>query len=221
MSQYFLEIKKDLEAEITHLWDFNNNSYIFSKSNLFWGSINGKKFRFYIEINFIKKFFLKNRLIRRALRYDKSNAILNFKKDGIIVIYRSQVYFYSLKKRNLEHKFELKNCRNLLHNSICVIKKGIFFGEYGSNKSRSAVPIYGSYDDGRNWETIYQFPRNSIKHIHGIYFDKFTNSLYIPTGDFSEECFIAVAQNLNFSKLEIIGNGQQKYRCVSMFFKKR
>ena len=66
---------------------------------------------------------------------------------------------------------------------------------------------------------MYRFKDNSIKHIHGVYFDKFSNSLFIPTGDFSDECFIANVPSNDFSLLKIIGDGGQKFRCVSMFFK--
>ena len=210
---------KDLKAEITHFWDNEENSFKYSTGNYFWGKCKGNEFKFSIKVKYPRSLALSTRLTRRALRYDKSNAIFNFKKDGLIVIYRGIVYFYCLFKKNLKKILRLKNCRNVLHNGICVIDRGIFFGEYGANAERRGVPIYGSYDDGRSWEEVYLFPKNSIKHIHGIYFDKYSNSLYIPTGDFEQECFIGKVPNADFSSMEIIGDGSQKYRCVSMFFK--
>ena len=71
----------------------------------------------------------------------------------------------------------------------------------------------------RNWEKVFSFPEGSIRHIHGIYFDKYSNSLLITTGDFEGECLIAKVPNADFSLLEVLGNGSQKYRCVNMFFK--
>jgi len=220
MNSLYLEKLEDLNAEITHFWDHEDGSFIFSTGNYFWGFVKGEEFKFNIKIGFPKNIVLSKRLLRRGTRFDKSNAIFNFKKDGIIVIYRGKVYFFCLLSKKLRYIFHLKNCRNVLHNGICVTKQGIFFGEYGANINRSPVPIYGSYNDGRNWEQVYLFQEKSIKHIHGIYFDKFTNSLFVPTGDFEKECFIVVFPDLNFSTQEILGDGSQKFRCVSMFFKK-
>lgn len=217
--EYDLEVIEDIKAEIIHFWDPADSSYIYSIGNHFWGLSRGEKFDFFINVKPPNNIALSIRLLRRALRYDKSNAVFNFKKDGIIIVYRGKVYFFCLLKKKYKFVLSLKNCRNVLHNGICVTKKAIFFGEYGANTERKNVPIYGSYDDGRNWNEVYSFPNNYIKHIHGIYFDKFSNSLFIATGDFEKECFIAKVPNGDFSSLEIIGDGSQNYRCVSIFFK--
>ena len=89
---------------------------------------------------------------------------------------------------------------------------------YGANKRRNKVPIWASTNDGRNWDIVYSFPENTIKHIHGIYEDPYTNSLWIPTGDFEGECFVFELKNNSFSKLKKHGDGSQIWRPVSMFF---
>ncbi len=78
-SFYLKEIKVD-NSEITHYWDKNNDFYIYSKGNIFWGSTNKGKFKFKIEVNFPENVFLTNRIFRRGLRYDKSNATFNYEK---------------------------------------------------------------------------------------------------------------------------------------------
>ena len=219
MIRYALENKIIEDAEITHYWDDKEKGYIFSKGNYFWGSINNRKFNFKINLNLQKRILLSQRFIRRTMRFDKSNAIFNFNKDGIVIIYRGKLYFYYIRKNLLKEILNLKNCRNILHNGICVSEKGIFFGEYGGNKYRKEVPVYASYNDGRAWEIVYKFKENTIRHIHGIYFDKYSKSLFITTGDNIGECFLVKVSN-NFSTLEFIGNGSQEYRCVNLFFKK-
>ena len=213
-----MRIIKELESEIVHHWDIKNNDRIFSKANHFWGRIGTKNFDFFIEIGLRDNLKKSNRLFRRALRTDKSNALLNFKRDGIILIYNYIVYFYSLEKQKLNRVLLTKNCRVVLHNSICVTSSGIFFGEYGANKNRESVPVYASFDDGRSWENVYSFPPGKIKHVHGIYFDKFSNSIWITTGDFKGECYLVKVPKFDFNQLNFIGNGGQSFRCCNLFF---
>jgi hypothetical protein len=52
-----------------------------------------------------------------------------------------------------------------------------------------------------------------------VYFDRFTEKLWIPTGDFAGECFLVEADQ-NFSEVKYHGNGMQQWRPVSLFFEK-
>ena len=158
------------------------------------------------------------RLVRRALRLDKSNACLNFKRDGIVVLYRGKIFFFEFSLRRLNLVGRLKQSRNVLHGGIGVSKEGIFFGEYGANSNRDSVPVWKSADDGRTWSIIFEFRAKTIKHVHGVYVDPFSSDLWIPTGDFQNECFVFQVKNKDFNKIEKHGDGSQKWRPVSMFF---
>jgi len=221
MFKYFLQDNYFLNPEIVHFYDSENKDIILSECNKFYLSIDNKKIFFVIKLNWHFNFFAKFRLLRRLLRLDKSNAILNYKKDGIIIIYLGVIYFYCLKKKILKKISRLKNHRNVLHNSIAVTNRGIFFGEYGPNNKRGKIPVWRSSNDGRNWKIIYNFPRNSIKHVHGIYKDPFENSLWITTGDFENECFIFKVPKKNFKKIIKYGDGSQEWRAVSLLFKRK
>lgn len=157
------------------------------------------------------------RLMRRALRLDKCNVVPTAK--GLVAIRGGQVYFFKQSDSSPRVSLRLRNCRNVLHQSICTTPEGaIYFGEYGANPERRPVPIYRSSDAGGSWETIFEFPAGKIKHVHGCYFDPIEDSLWVCTGDFEGECWIIRADR-EFSSLEWIGNGSQLFRTCSFFFR--
>jgi hypothetical protein len=156
-----------------------------------------------------------SRLARRALRLDKCNVTKI--GDDFVIIRQGRVYHYNLRNKTLSPTLNLKNCRNVLHQSIAVVDKQVFFGEYGSNPARNEVPIYRSQDGGESWEIIYCFPAGRIKHIHGCYWDPYEQKIWVFTGDFAGENFILVA-DLEFKHVEWIGDGTQAYRACNAFF---
>ncbi len=168
------------------------------------------------ESNFIYRLFGLFRFSRRALRLDKCNVFLH--NNNLIVIRFGNVYFYNSSENKLTKTLQLKNCRNVLHQSINTTPEGyIYFGEYGSNKDRNEVPLYRSIDGGKSWQEIYTFPKNSIKHIHGCYYDDFTDKVWVCTGDFAGENWLLVADR-DFKNVKKIGNGQQQYRTCNLIF---
>lgn len=221
MFEYFIKKKYKLNPEIAHYYNSENKDIILSQCNRFYLYLNKKEYFFLIKQKWYLVFFSKFRILRRLLRLDKSNVILNYKKNGVVILYQQYIYFYDLKKRKLRIISKLKNCRNVLHNSVAVTKEGIFFGEYGSNKKRGQIPIWFSSNDGRNWRVIYNFSGNTIRHIHGIYDDTFYNNLWITTGDLNNECYLFKIPKKNFNHVIKYGDGSQKWRAVSLMFKKK
>jgi hypothetical protein len=158
------------------------------------------------------------RISRRALRLDKCNV--TYLETALIIIRQKKVYHYDFKSSKLTHTLTLKNCRNVLHQSITVINnKEIFFGEYGSNKDRKSVPVYKSIDGGKSWQIIYTFPPQKIKHVHGCYYDPYEEKIWTATGDFKNECFL-LCSDKNFQNIEWIGDGNQRFRTCNLFFEK-
>ncbi len=168
------------------------------------------------EKNIIKRIFGLFRLSRRVLRLDKCNVY--YLKDNLIIIRQGKVYLYKDQEDELIITLTLRNCRNLLHQSICSNPEGfIYFGEYGLNKERRSVPVFCSKDRGQTWKEIYTFKAGSIKHIHGCYYDKFTDKIWVCTGDFENENWLIVADK-SFTNVKKIGDGQQKFRTCSLIF---
>ena len=164
----------------------------------------------------LKKPFGLLRLGRRALRLDKCNVFLH--QQNLIIIRQGQVYLYKRDEDRLIPTLQLKNCRNVLHQSINSSPDGyIYFGEYGANKERKPVPVYRSVDGGESWEEIYTFPAGSIKHVHGCFYDKYSDKIWVCTGDFEDENWLLVADK-DFKTINKIGDGQQQFRTCNLIF---
>lgn len=212
-----LKIREYLNFEIIHHYDKNNGDEIKSTGNQFF--VKSKGIEYLFQVPGKSKFLMKFRIVRRFLRYDKSNAVFNWKRDGVVILFQWQIFFFDLRKKELIFIDRLKQCRNVLHSGISVTSDAICFGEYGHNPNRQPVPIWKSINDGKSFSVVKELNEQKIKHIHGIYADKFSKSLWIVTGDFDGECFVIESKDSSFTKLEWFGDGSQKWRPVSLFFK--
>lgn len=211
-----LSIKAKIAREIVHFAD--DKAVISSQYRTVYHQRNGQIKKIKLPESILKKPLGIFRLTRRAFRLDKLNVFLY--QNDLIIIRQGKVYLYNDKEDRLIHTLTLKNCRNVLHQSISVNEDGfIYFGEYGANKNRTAVPVYCSRDGGYSWLNIYNFPPKSIKHIHGCYFDKYTDKIWVCTGDFDNENCLMIA-NKDFTSVKKIGDGQQKFRTCNLFFTK-
>ncbi|MFQ5965722.1 MAG: hypothetical protein ACE5KZ_15725 [Candidatus Scalinduaceae bacterium] len=100
--------------------------------------------------------------------------------------------------------------------NICVVPDGkIYFGEYFSNPERDGVNIYGSNDGGNTWEPAFTFPKGSIRHIHGIYYDAYRSGCWILTGDEDKECKLLFTSD-DFKNIEVVREGGQENRAVGI-----
>jgi len=121
-----------------------------------------------------------------------------------------------------EGKYEpLKNltrpCR-VLRFGCAVNRNGdIFFGEYIANTERGEMRIYKYVQGADALEIAHTFPPGSIRHIHGIYFDKFSDALFCLTGDDEKECQI-LRSSEGCKTMETVGAGDETWRAVSILF---
>ncbi len=155
------------------------------------------------------------RLAQRLLRFQVSNIIPLSNKDLFITFDKSVGIVRDGKYQTL--KGLIRPCRVL--RAACAIDANgdIYFGEYLANAERGEMRIY-KYSSGNDaLEIAHTFPPNSIRHIHGVYFDKFSDSLFCLTGDDDDECRI-IRSNDGFQTTEIIGQGDETWRAVSILF---
>ena len=195
----------------------SKNTTVFSKKNIVYVHNCENKLAIKLPFNFFD-IFLFSRILRRFFRLDKCNVYIIKKNPLQLVIIRwGQVYVYN-NEVGLVKTLKLRNCRNIMHVDLCRLPNGdLSFGEYGSNNLRKSVPIYKSKDNGFSWDIAFEFPENSIKHIHVVKYDSVSEKIWCCTGDNDGENKIVLFDK-KFNLLETIGDGSQMYRSCDLFF---
>lgn len=193
-------------------------NFILSKSNCIFHSKNlHKPFKKISELKapFWKKLSSKFRLAQRLLRFMVTNVIPLKNGDLFVTFDKSVGIIRNGKFENL--KGLERPCR-VLRSACAVNNEGeIFFGEYLNNQERGKMWIYRYQPGTVSLEKVYAFGENEIRHIHGLYFDKFTGSIFCLTGDVERECRIIKTKD-KFGSIETIGEGDESWRAVSVLF---
>ena len=102
--------------------------------------------------------------------------------------------------------------------NLCILPNGhIFFGEYFMNMEKKSVRIFRSLDNGDTWEVAYTFEEGNINHIHGVFYDKYTDRIWCLTGDRENECIIGYTED-EFASFHELFRGGQEYRSCQLFF---
>lgn len=114
----------------------------------------------------------------------------------------------------------VRPCRVLRAGCAVDLSGNIFFGEYLANDERGPMRIYKYIPGSDALEIAYTFPAGSIKHVHGVYFDEFTDSIYCLTGDNDPECQLLKTGD-GFKTIDIVGSGDESWRAVSVLFDKK
>lgn len=212
--------KKNNNAESVHYFD--GKKTVYSKFNKVYISEKNSIIEIKIPFKFWEKFLGNFRLLRRLLRIDQYTIkVINPLENNLLIINSGTVYHYDGASKRLTKTLFLKQCNQLLKNSICVTPENeIFFGEYGQNNNRNPVPIYKSVDGGKNWKMIYEIAASKARHIHGCFWDNFEKKIWILTGDFEYENHF-IKTDTNFKNLEWIGDGSQTFRACNLFFKEK
>ncbi|MGB7923192.1 MAG: hypothetical protein WCF57_08105 [Pyrinomonadaceae bacterium] len=157
----------------------------------------------------------KSRLAQRLLRFIVTNVV-RLSNGDLFVTFDKTVGVVR------DGKFQAlaglaRPCRVL--RSACAISPGgdIYFGEYLTNETRGAMRIYRYAPGADALRVAYTFPPNSIRHIHGLYFDEFTQSILCLTGDAEQESQILRSFD-GFQTVEVVGRGDETWRAVSILF---
>ena len=211
-----IRILERINQEIIH---FYSDRYLVSSRHIRLSiKIDSETIQLKMSSNYID-FFGFSRILRRLLRLDKCNVQpINNDFTRFLVIRLGKVYILDLESKKFSFKFNLKNCRNVLHNSICVTPDGkIIFGEYGANNNFGPVPIHSSDDEGITWQETNFFSDGDIKHIHNVSHDKYEDVLWITTGDFKGQCKLLKCTH-NLELLDELGDGSQDWRTCGLFF---
>lgn len=159
--------------------------------------------------------FSKFKFVRRLLRAEITG--LYKLSDGSNILVAKKGLF-----RKCMNDDSYKQCFSIPRGSkplnICVAPSGsLFWGEYFQNIEKQSVNIYKSEDNGVSWFIVHTFEEGNINHIHGLFYDRYTNRIWVATGDRENECIIGYSED-EFKSFHEVFRGGQEYRLCQMFF---
>lgn len=93
----------------------------------------------------------------------------------------------------------------------------VYVGEYLYNEARQPIHIYRCLPGERQAEIAHTFAAGEVRHVHGVYRDPFTRSIWCLTGDHPHEARILRTDD-EFKTLETFGTGDETWRAVSLQF---
>ena len=157
----------------------------------------------------------RTKIVRRFLRAEIT-ALYKIKKDSWLAIARKGIYMKTCEENAFNRVIKIPRGSRPLN--LCITPSGkFFFGEYFQNIGKQAVNIYCSDDNAKTWHVAYTFPEGNINHIHGLFFDKYTNRIWVATGDRENECIIGYTED-EFKTFVEVFRGGQEYRTCQLFF---
>ncbi len=98
---------------------------------------------------------------------------------------------------------------------MCQVDGTFYYGEYRSNPERSPVHVWQCKKGQKRWSSAWQF--KNVRHIHGVFHDFYTDSIWVTTGDQNSEAGIWRTDD-GFKTLELIAGGSQQKRAVQLLF---
>lgn len=101
---------------------------------------------------------------------------------------------------------------------ICEYQGAVYYGEYKSNQNREPIRVLKNNIETMLWDEVWCF--HDIRHIHGIFHDPYTDSMWVTTGDSDKESGIWVTED-NFRTLTKVLGGSQQFRAVQLLFTKK
>ncbi|RLD07172.1 MAG: hypothetical protein DRI65_05255 [Chloroflexota bacterium] len=139
-------------------------------------------------------------------------------KDKVVLLENHKIYKLDLATGEVNAVFEdFQGTRPLF---LSQSDNGnLYFGEYFNNPSRGHVNIFASEDEGLTFKSVYTFPKDSIRHVHGVFFDRYSGDLWVTTGDDNSESHIWRTSD-EFRTVESVVGGEQQYRAVQLLFTK-
>ena len=147
-----------------------------------------------------------NRLLRRHINH---LCIIN---DFLIIFTNKKIFRYSLISKEIIEYNKKIDYKPLI---ICDYNNKIYFGEYKSNPERDPVRLFELDPNSMKIKTIHIF--EDVRHIHGVFYDNYTNKFWITTGDTDSESIIWQVDK-NFKSFKIIVQGRQLFRAVQLLF---
>ncbi|MBC8401061.1 MAG: hypothetical protein H8E14_06190 [Candidatus Marinimicrobia bacterium] len=204
-------ISKQFRGYTIHYVDQDGNGYL-SRFNQVFQVNNEGHLKLLVTLPYTKSIyrFIKNNLVERLTRTNISH-ILPLNDESLLVFFDHKIY--KLDPTGALSEYYIKTCRrpvNIYYNNIT---ERILWGDYLASYN-NVINIYESRDLGKSWDILYTFPRGTIRHIHNIVYDKYSQHFWVLTGDSDEESGIWKTKDFKDFKPFLVGS--QSYRSMSI-----
>lgn len=159
--------------------------------------------------------FARFSLLKRFLRAEIT-GLYTLKNGDCLLIAKKGIFSKGKESNTFKKVFSVPRGSKPLN--ICELPNGhIYFGEYFANVEKKAVHVYASLDGGMTWQIAFSFSEGNINHIHGLFWDQFTDKLWFCTGDRKNECIIGYTED-EFKTITEVFRGDQEFRSCQLFF---
>lgn len=205
-----MELVKKINGRVFHsskesLFIAQNYSVIFEDQN-------GKKLKWIsFPKSIIQQIVIRVPILSRLLRRGIHHLLIDTKNGSAFALVDKD-FWYITPEKNLVLVGRLKGSRPL---AICYYKDTYYYGEYQSNPDRNPSAVWSWKPGEKSWQKVWEF--ENIRHIHGIFHDSYSDSIWITTGDNDSESAIWNTKD-QFQTVNRIIGGSQQTRTIQLLF---
>lgn len=153
----------------------------------------------------------KSKLYRRLTR-SHINHILPVQDDHLLVFVSGKIYYVDTRRKEVIHSSEIQGSQPL---HITTFENTVYYGQYLRDPKKPPIKLLCSIPPYSSWMPVKIF--DDIRHIHGVFRDPYTDSLWVTTGDDDKESKIMQLSKDNF-EVQFSLEGSQTYRTVTLLF---
>lgn len=166
-----------------------------------------------------------SRTLRRLLGLEEAIEVFPLRHDLILVFIGGEIQRVDLATGTTEVVHRLRyfgrgEGRGVMPFGITADPAGrIYYGEYMTRRldEGETVALFRSDEEGRNFEIVYEFPALTIRHIHAVQWDPFSDVLWMGTGDGDEQSRVGFSKDLG-ETFVWVGQDSQDFRTVNFVF---
>ena len=151
-------------------------------------------------------FYIFRRLFRLGFHH------LAHSTNGAVIFVNGETWYHN--NSEYWHAGPVRGSRPL---NVCAADSKFFYGEYKNNAERETVSIFELAAPFTSWSKVLTL--SGVRHIHGIFYDKYQDCFWITTGDLDHESKVYRC-NKDFSNLHVVLSGSQQTRAITLLFQK-
>lgn len=173
----------------------------------------GEVFELVYEIKFfcIFGFLVSNDVFSRLFRLGYHHLVM-LDNDRVIIFFNRNILVLNVLNKSVVNVGRVCGKRPL---AVAFKHNLLVYGEYFDNKSRKKVVLWGFDTNDFIPKVMCEF--EGIRHIHGVYYDIYSDTFWITTGDDDSESGIWQS-SLDFKNIRKVVYGHQLARAVDLIF---